>query len=333
MKKLFAILLVLVLVLSMFAGCGDAPTQGEEDEAITIGVTNSTLKESVYVYMRDAAEAYLNEEGAELVWQSSENDPTAQLNQIENFIAQGVKCVTLESVRSETAAELVNLLHDAGIPVINLEAAISGVACDLRIGADNYEIGVMQVEKLVEEWGTEKPANVVILSGTLGDESAESLTQGELETLAKYPNFNVIVQQYHNGWDRQLSMNTMENALAQHENDIQIVIGNNDTLMHGGLKAAENAGVAEDMLFFGGDFDLDTAEMLLGGKDNVFVVDRNSILQGQRIAEASLILARGEEPEYDVVMESGTPFWITPLRMVDSTNVSEFAAEKYPELI
>lgn len=60
------------------------------------------------------------------------------------------------------------------------------------------------------------------------------------------------------------------------------------------------------------------------------VVDRGAIIQGERIVEAAVKLAKGEPVSYDVVID-GVPVWYTPIAMVSKDNL-EPAKKKYPEL-
>ncbi len=332
---------MMCFLLVLMAGCGegeegtsaDAGTVGKSADKIVIGVTNMTLKESVYHFMRDAAVEKAKELGVDIVWQSSENDPTTQYNQVENFVAQGVDVIVIEPARSDASDKHVKLAQDAGIPVINLEALVQGVEMELRITADSYKVGVAQVEDFAKEWG-DKPANVVILSGTKGDEAADTITQGVVETLEKYPQYKVVVQQAHANWDRQLALNTMENALTKYNKDIQVVFSNNDTMAHGAMKAAENAGVKDDLFYYGADADKDSIELMVKGIQNFKVVDKGSQLQGERVVEAAVKIVKGEEVPHDEVLKTGefeTPIWWTPLEMISKDNL-EPMKKKYPEL-
>lgn len=276
MKRKFRCFLALCLILSLLsllAGCGGSeqatkPGTGDSRSGkkgqLVIGVTNMTMKESVYHFMKAAAEKKAKELGVKLIWQSSENDPQKQLSQVENFIAMGVDAIVIEPARSDAAVPMVKRAKDAGIPVVNLEARIKGIKTDLRIGADCVRIGEMQVEDFVKSYG-DKPANVVILSGTKGDETAEDITKGNLNAIKRHPNIKVVMQQYHLEWDRQLAMNTMQNALVKTNKNIQAVFANNDTMAHGAMKAAEEAGVRDKIMFYGADNDKDSVEEILKG--------------------------------------------------------------------
>ncbi len=360
MKKILAILLTAVMSLSIVA-CGGGGTKettaedtGEvtdtqettaeaveskddsssDDKTIVIGITNMTLKEAVYKIMEENAQAKAAEMGnVEVNWVSSENDPTLQANQVDNFIASGIDVLILEPARSDAAKDMVNKAQAAGIPVVNLEAAITGATCDYRIAGNTQLIGEMQVDDYVEREGADVSGKVVILSGSKGDEAAETITKGNLEQLEKAaPNLEVVVQLFHENWDRQLAMNTMENALTQYGDDIVAVFANNDTMAIGAMQAAKNVGKDQDIMFYGSDFDKDSAEMLLDGATNYAVIDRGAIEIGVAIVEQGVKLARGEEAEVSEVVDDVPTYWV-PLKMITSDNISELGKAKYPDLI
>lgn len=310
----------------------DAEADAPSDETITIGVTSMTLKEAVYTYMADAATELAAEKGnVKVEWVACENDPTLQANQVDNYIAAGVDVLVIEPARSDAASDMVKKAQEAGIPVINLEAHIWNAEADLRISTDSLTVGNLQVDHYLENDG-DTEGMAILLSGTNGDEIAETITQANKDRLAeKVPGLE-IYQQYHEAWDRQRAMNTMENVITQYGDDVKVVFANNDTMAIGALRAAENAGVEDKIKFYGADFDADSAQMLLDGIDNFFVVDKSSIEVGKQIVEQSIKLANGEQADFSEVFEGVETLWIG-VTMVTADNIREVGAEKYPELM
>lgn len=347
--KLTSLIVMIALMVTVFAGCASTSTTaapaattaaaGETTaapaattaagEKLKIAVTNMTLKEAVYKYMADNAKIKADELGVELIWQSCENDPQVQLNQVQDFIAQGVDVVVIEPARSDAAVPMVRACEDAGIPVINLEAEIKGAETAMRIVADSYKVGVLQAEDYINTVWDKKPVNAVICSGTKGDEVAETITKGVTDTLAKYPDITIVAQQALEGWDRQLAMNMMQDALAKFDNNIGVVFANNDTMALGAKKAAEQAGVDKNIWFYGADHDSDSVKEIQAGT-NLKVVDKGAIVQGQRIVEAGVAIAKGETISglEDV---NGVKIWFTPIGMVSEDDLS-LAKAKFPEL-
>ena len=353
MKRLCGLLAVVIGCVCLMTGCGtedaasvtgeatketeiQSGTDGQAEEGINIGITVSTMKEAHYLFAEAGAMERAKELGVSVTWVSCEMDSSVQYSQVENFIAQGVDCIVIETANSEASASAVRLAQDAGIPVINLGALIPGVECDLHLESNNYDFGVGQALDFIDAWG-DAPANIVVLSGQAGDESAELMTNSLLETLEPYENYYIVVELYHNNWDTSLAMNTMENALVQNNNEIDVVFSNNDSMLLGAYQAAVNAGVGDEILFYGGDADEDMIQLMIDGHTNFKTFDRNSTNFGVKSVDNALLLINGEEPPYDEIEvygdngEYSVPMQYLPMTLVSSENV-DYMEYKYPEL-
>lgn len=214
--------------------------------------------------------------------------------------------------------------------MIIIEALIDDVNPDLWVTADSYDVGVQQVEAFVERWGTEEPANVVLLSGTQGDEVAESISAGVRDQVAKYDNLTLVYEQYCQNWARDKGMSFMEDAISVNNGDIQAVFGNNDQITMGALKAAENAGLVDQMWFIGGDHEEEMVKYIVDGYQAI-TVHKGTEAQGEFLMEAAQMLANGEEiPDTQEV--DGIKVWYAPITVVSADNVEEFSSSRYPDL-
>ncbi|WP_200331243.1 substrate-binding domain-containing protein [Leucobacter sp. L43] len=321
-----------VLAAGLLPACatgGAASGGADADDQIVIGVTNTSMKTPVYEVMREAALEKAEELGAEVIWQSAEFDANAQLSQVQNMIAEGIDVLVIEPVDNNAAAQHVQLALDAGIPVVNLEYYIEGADLSLRIVADSEAVGELQVQTFVDNWDGSGEANAVILSGTSGSEIADSITAGNEKGIEDAGNINVVAQQNHNNWDQELALKTMENVLLRENNDVQVVFANNDEMILGAYRAAQQAGVADDIIFVGSDHDEMVVQAILDGA-NMFTVDKGARTQGERITEGAIAVAKGEEIPQDEVIDD-IPVWWTPVAVVDSENL-ELSEAKFPQL-
>ena len=95
MKKILAILLVLVLALGMFTACGggadkETPADGGTK---TIGFASCNLNDTFQTYVVDAATAKAKELGYKLDVQDAQEDVVKQQDQVNTMIQQ----VTMQS--------------------------------------------------------------------------------------------------------------------------------------------------------------------------------------------------------------------------------------------
>lgn len=345
-KKILAVgLLAMSLIATTISGCGAADggsgqeASGEETaqeegssggEKLKVGAATRTLQDSIYITMRDNAQKKADELGIDLTWQDCNIDVAVQKSQIENFVAAGTDVMIVEAADQKSMSDTVTSVQEQGIPVIIIEALIDDVNPDLWVTADSYDVGVQQVEAFVERWGTEEPANVVLLSGTQGDEVAESISAGVRDQVAKYDNLTLVYEQYCQNWARDKGMSFMEDAISVNNGDIQAVFGNNDQITMGALKAAENAGLVDQMWFIGGDHEEEMVKYIVDGYQAI-TVHKGTEAQGEFLMEAAQMLANGEEiPDTQEV--DGIKVWYAPITVVSADNVEEFSSSRYPDL-
>jgi inositol transport system substrate-binding protein len=123
-------------------------------------------------------------------------------------------------------------------------------------------------------------------------------------------------------------MNTVQNVLARGDR-IDAVFSNNDAMGIGAVRAAEEAGLKNNILFYSMDHDEDAVQEMMTGT-RYTVVDKSSRLQGQRLMEAAYAAAKGQEIVYDEIVH-GIKTWYTPFRY-SSYNDLSVSKEVYPHL-
>ena len=133
MKKLIALLLALVMVLSMVA-CGAKKVEGEGDStgipaAVNLRETNALKGKKVgcsIVYkgdewcaaLADALEKLGAYYGAELVCEDGDLNDETQTKQVENMIANKVDIILCDPTTPDGVGIALNKAYDAGIPII-----------------------------------------------------------------------------------------------------------------------------------------------------------------------------------------------------------------------
>lgn len=152
MKKSIALLLALVMMLSLFAGCGSqekAPVAsgesgeaaGEAEEMGLIGFCANSLSESIWVLTADALEAkFAGKATVQAV--SSDNNPSTQASQIRNFITMGADLIIICPTDVEALADAIVEAHEAGVKVY-----INGTTNDI-VSPENYDMCTISDEYL-----------------------------------------------------------------------------------------------------------------------------------------------------------------------------------------
>ncbi|SNS25161.1 monosaccharide ABC transporter substrate-binding protein, CUT2 family [Anaerovirgula multivorans] len=306
LKKVLALLLVLVLSITMVVGCGQKPaaTEGgsteEENGKIRIGVAISTFDDVWLTYMLDGMKKYeasLGDSNIEISYVDSKNDPNVQLGQLENFIAQGFDAVVINPVDTEASGPLTDLAKREGMPLISVNRPFQNQEdATSYVGSDSIIAGILQMEALGELMGGQ--GNIVILQGESSHEAARMRTEGVKQVIAeKYPDIKVIAEQTGK-WQRSLGLDIMENWI-QAGLEIHGVASNNDEMAIGAIMALEQAGKLDEVFVAGIDASPDALEFMKDDKLDITVFqDANG--QGGGAMEAAVKIAKGESVE-DVV--------------------------------
>ncbi len=131
MKKLLAILLAAVMVLSLFAGCGDSATSSpgsqtgsntgsavtdEPAELGLVGFSTVSMSESIYV-LQEAALKEIFAGKAEVQTQSCDNDAAAQIQHIKNFTLMGADLIVINPTDIDALADAIMEAHNAGVKI------------------------------------------------------------------------------------------------------------------------------------------------------------------------------------------------------------------------
>ena len=126
-----------VLAVGVLAGCGTSgntssvntssgnSTGGSSSGNVTIGFAVSTLNNPFFVAMRDGVQQEAQSKGVKVVVMNGNNDPSTQLNQVQDLIQQKVSAILLNPTDSEGLAQAVKMANDAHIPVITLDRSVS----------------------------------------------------------------------------------------------------------------------------------------------------------------------------------------------------------------
>ncbi len=319
MSKWLSTLSLLFVAVALISGC----TKKSESN-LKIGFILDNMNEERYAkdkkYFEDKAKSL----GAEVVFASANSDSAAQMNKVENMLALGVKAIVMQPVDSNASASMVEAARKEKVPFIAYDRIINKAPIDLYVTQDSTLVGVLQAEAAVKATGGK--GKYIILSGQEGHSVAEAITQGVKSVLAKYPEIELVVHQYHPGWDAQLALKTTENALTRFNNKIDAVLANNSGMAHGAVQAVAEQKLTGKVFIAGADADLAAIKDIVQGKQQFEVLKEIRPL-AEKAAEAAVALAQGKPILHDRTIENGSGTEVkvinTPVYPVTVENLDE----------
>jgi len=309
-------------------------------DPVKIGVIFYSFGYTVVDYQRQAMNAIKDELGVELIELSSEWDAQKELALFEDLVADQVDAIILQPVSQDAAGHLIQMGHDAGIPVISFDGLAKNTPTDAYVTAYSEKVGEMQAQLVVDTLGTEEPIQVAILEGEAGDDIAERITVGNYTVFDGYPNVEVVVDQKHQAWDRDKAMATAENAISQYGEELDAIVANNDGMAMGALQAVKAAGLLDKIMVVGADADED-ALMAVKSGELAATVNKDPIEMGETVLRVANSIARGQPiadgtylTEDDVLMiQNGDyeiPMVLTSVELITKDNLAKMKY-RYPD--
>jgi putative xylitol transport system substrate-binding protein len=203
---------------------------------------------------------------------------TTQNNQFDTIIAQKFDAIIFIPIDAQAGAAAVQKAHDAGIPVIVSNASVRSNLQNCYIGSNDVLGGEMEAEAVVKKLNGK--GNVVIFDGPIGQSAQIERSQGIKNVLAKYPNVKVLEEKTAN-WSRTEALNLMQNWLTAHPGQINGIIGENDEMALGAIKALQAANIdPASMAIAGIDGVSDAINAVKSGQMASILQDANAQAQG-----------------------------------------------------
>lgn len=152
LMKSTAVLMASVMTLA----CTGMPVMAEDGDAkeggLTFGITywtESDFFKTIANSITEAAEA----DGNSTVIVNAEQDSAKQIQIIEDFITQGVDAVFLNPVDRDAITPALELLNEAGIPIINFDSSVANLdMVDAYVATDNVQAGVLCAEAMMKDF-------------------------------------------------------------------------------------------------------------------------------------------------------------------------------------
>lgn len=257
-KRVLASFLTAVMVMGM-VGCGSADeSQGDakadgEKGSYKIGLTNSfngnSYRQQMEAYAQEAADE-LTETGeiSEFVIVEANNDASKQVQQIENFILEGMDAIIIDPISATALTGAIQEASDAGIPciIINDGPVESEAELCYQINFDTIDQMSTLTEYVCEAIGGK--GKIIELRGTAGAEFDNIAHEGVLKALENYPDIEIVAEVYTD-WTGSKAQSELASVLPTLDDVAGVVTQGGDS--YAAVQAFEAAGM--ELPVIGGD--------------------------------------------------------------------------------
>jgi len=318
-RKVFSVLLSVVLAVSLLTGCNSTSTpetkttegtgasqagEAKEEKQYKFGFTEmsaGSFFDACYSGVAEVVEA----NGDTIVHVEGKADSAYQLGVIEDLIAQGCDLVFYNPSDASASAAAVKALNDAGIPIVNFDSAVSDLSkVDCFVVSDSYSCGQIAGEELVKNHP--EGGKVAVLDFP-ASAAATDRANGFIDTVTA--NGFEVVAQMDAGAKPEKGLTVMEDLIQAH-GDLTAVFCINDECAQGAYSAITAAN--EDIEIYSVNAGPEAKSAM--DKDGVDGIWKCSAAQspigiGQKSAEVAYKILNGEAYESEIQIPS---FAVTP---------------------
>ena len=359
MKKLIAMLLALVMVLSLTA-CGGGRTEAPAEKpaennaaapeaaagieaGATIGVSLPWLGTQNWKEAEEMFKTELEAAGFKPLIQAADNKVPQQQQQIEAMIENGAKVIVVGPIDGTQLGAVLEQAKAAGIYVIGYDRLLentTGVDGVVQFGS--VKTGELQAQALLDglkEMKGEGPWNIELFGGGPADPNAPNFFKGAMSVLQPLIDDGTLTvvsgqmdftQCATQDWDNSKAQARMDSLLSGFYSDKEIhgVLSPNDGIARAIITSCEQAG-QEIPAISGLDAENESVEWVWAGRQYSTVAKPTDALVAKTIEIIKSLQAGNGLPEGTVAVKNGkidVPVYELPPTVVTKENVKEVFA-------
>lgn len=245
-----------------------------------------------------------------VIYTDANLDNNKQLDQIDNFIVQGVKAMLVVPVDYAGVSVGVKRANRASIPVLCLGIAAEG-GDFTYIGSPNIEAGMLQGEFMRDR--LPQNAKVLYLEGYPGYSHTIERWEGfKAACLDKRPDITLLASQTGN-YERDMGMKVTEDWIQSYQ-EFDAIIAANDQMALGAMQALKAANLLKRVLISGIDGTEDAMRAIKSGEMAQSIL-QNATGQAEAAYTALKKALAGEKLPKEIIV---------PFQSITADNIDEY---------
>lgn len=253
------------LAALLVAGCGS----GSDSDRLTIAVIPKGTSHIFWQSIHAGAARAARELDVDIIWRGPlrEDDRSAQIAEVEGFIARGVSGIVLAPLDDTALVGPVAAATARGIPVVVIDSGLRGTDHISFVATDNRQSGRLAGEGMKRML----PAGgkVVLLRYQEGSDSTTEREEGFLESIANAPGLQVLSDNQYGGTDVETAYRRSETLLSRFRTpdgqlDVDGVFTPNESTTLAMLRVLQDNGWTGRVTFIG----FDASDTLVNGLED-----------------------------------------------------------------
>ena len=237
MKRLFAIVLTVVMLFSMvaFTGCS------KKDDTVTIGIAIYSMGADSCVLLVEDAKAAAEKYGWEIMLLDANGDPSVQADQMATLVSAEVDAIILNPTDTTSLIPSIKAANEAGIPVCGVGMEMDQEAMDELLffaGIDDYSLAFAGSSWIAENYAG-KNASVALITGNAGTDPTNKTINA---FNAAFEGSDIVsLGDYAADFDTAKAMAITEDLLVEHP-EMQAIFCQDHVMAAGAAEAISDAG-------------------------------------------------------------------------------------------
>ncbi len=236
-----------------------------------VGISMFTLNAPYYAAQLQAAQEQAKKAVCSVSTADGQNDMSKQIGDVEDMVAKGINLLIINPRDPEGLVPAVNAAAKAGVKVVVIDSGLDPKASYVTlVQSSNDKNGFLVGEWLAKAMNG-KPMKIALLSGDKGNVVGQERRLGVIRGIAEgqlqnggHAGFEIVGQGW-GSWNNDGGLKAMEDILTAHP-DVNVVLGENDSMVLGARKALDAAGKKDVLLAAAADGQKEALQMIKDGK-------------------------------------------------------------------
>lgn len=330
MKKVLSLLLVLVLGMTMLAGCQSnepvaepAAEASKESESATeevvevyIPVISKGFQHQFWQAVKMGVEQAADDYNVKVSFEGPESEAMVdkQIEMLEAALSKNPSAICLAALDSKAVIPLVERAVEQGIPVIGFDSGVDSDLISATAATDNYAASMLAADKMAEAIGGEGQVGLIVHDQT--SKTGVDRRDGFLERMQdKYPNIEIVDVQYGDG--DQLKSTEIGKAMLSAYPEIKGLFGSNEGSAIGALNAIQEFEKVGKVTVIGYDAGKQQKDAVKAGTVTGSIT-QDPIGIGYKAVEAAVKAINGEK--LDAMIDTGFHYYTS--ENMDEANIA-----------
>lgn len=280
---------------------------GAAQQRTTIGVSLPQDDNPFYIAMKRGIDARAKDLGWDVIYVSSQENKSKQINGVQDLIARGVKGILISPIDATGVNAAYDAAAAAKIPIISVARASNSRNQTLHVAMDEKQIGRDIATWTLKAVGGK--GKVAMLTGPAGSPTFKNVQDGYLEVVGRNPGVSVVFSQA-GALTRERGLKQTEDALVANPDLVAIYAANDDVAL-GAAQAVAAAGKKGKIVVTGMN---GVPPALRGVKDGALAltVELNPVTWGRLGVDVLAGYLKGEKYQQQVFIKH---------QLIDATNI------------